>query len=116
MALPRRDGAAIVVAAREASTPIDLRIGSRGVYWRTRDGIRFARNEPNGFGAPSTLVDGNVRGSPGPIGSLLVDAGDVFFTAPDGIYWLPDGANQPRRIAKEPHSSDLVGDGRFLYE
>jgi len=115
MALPRQPGPAMVVAEREGA-PTDLHVGSRGVYWRTHAGIRFAAKGPSGFGAASTLVSDPIHGSPpAAITSLLVDADDVFFTAGDGVYALSKGSSEPRRLAEQPGAHDLVTDGRFLY-
>jgi hypothetical protein len=98
--LPRRTNALTIVASGEVGAE-DLRAGARGLYWRARDGLRFAaRGEP-----PATVA-------PGPVTSLVVDGQAVFFTRPDGVYTL-DGT--PRRLVEQRDPKDLVADERFLY-
>jgi hypothetical protein len=99
--LPRRTNALTVVASGEVAAD-DLRVGARGLYWRARDGLRFA---PRG-GKPTTVVAG-------PITSLVVDGQAVFFTKPDGVYSLVD--TKTKRIVEQRAPKNLVADDRFLY-
>jgi hypothetical protein len=120
MALPRVGGDPIVVASRQTSreaTPrTDLHAGPRGVYWLTPDGIRFAPKTATGFGAPSTLIAAHPPGdTPRAIGALLADSRDVFFADSTGVWWLPDGSSDARRIARDTGVRDLVSDDRFVY-
>jgi hypothetical protein len=104
-ALPRRSGSVVIIASREASIPQDLQVGTRGLYWRTKAGIRFAAKPP---GPPSTLVTGEVR-------LLTVAGSSVFYANRTGIYWLRENAPEPRRLVEEPGIRGIVADARFLY-
>jgi hypothetical protein len=107
VALPRKEGPAIVIASGEAGMqPQDLWVGETGVYWKAVKGIRYAAKAP--FRPPVTLVEGDVN-------SLFVAGGSVFFTKRDGVYWLDQGRREPKRIAAESDARHLVADDRFLY-
>jgi hypothetical protein len=105
-AIGRRAGAAVVIAHEEASDPKDLHVGRRGIYWRTRAGLRFVPGDR--LTAPVTLVPGEVTG-------LAVHETALFFLRRDGVYFLPPGGAEPRRLAEEQGPRDLVVDRRFLY-
>jgi len=105
-ALPRGAGPVVVIADHEASPPVELRAGQRGIYWMTRDGIRVAGASP--FAAPTTLVAGAVE-------QLVVDRGSIFYVAGGSVHWLREGAHEPRPAVIKTGVREIAVDHRFLY-
>ncbi len=105
-AAPRRAGSAVIVAAADPAGPHDLALGARGLYWLVRGEIHFAAKGT--FGSPAVLVSGGVD-------SLAVDREAVFYAATDGVYWLPAGVSEPRRLARAERPTELVAEDRWLY-